>query len=166
MLGATTTSSWVLCRTKPRREEYAAENIERRGCTAYLPRMYERTPRGPVIKIMFPSYLFVAAGDQWSFLLSTYGVSAIVMSFGNTGPMPVPERVINYLKSMEGPDGIVPISRSRWKIGQALVIKRGPLQGRPVSFMCNSGARRVAVLLELLGRKVSTIVDEENLGVV
>ena len=56
------TQEWFVVRTKPRREEYAQDQLTRRGVDTFLPRILEpgRAAGEPVVGPLFPGYLFAS----------------------------------------------------------------------------------------------------------
>jgi hypothetical protein len=57
---------WAVINTHPHREEMALENLMRQGFIAYCPMLRRRRSHGrritPVLRPLFPSYLFVSTG--------------------------------------------------------------------------------------------------------
>lgn len=168
--------TWVVARTQPRRERWAAENITRQGACPYMPRYSELAPSptisGRLIRKelpLFPSYIFVKLMDgRWRFLLGTFGLMGLIM--GTDGPTRVPEHVIAELRKREGPDGMIrlppaPVKRSRFTAGKAIRVIRGPFQGRVGIYQGSTAAERERVLLNVLGRLTPVLIGEELLEV-
>ena len=90
---------WIVLRTHPQRENFAAECVSQQGYTVFLPRVLEYSGRAAhrfaLAKPLFPSYLFVGIESRWRPLLSTFGVAAVIMA-GDT-PGFVPSAVIEQL---------------------------------------------------------------------
>src|SRR5437660_12644127 len=74
---------WYVVRSKTRKEDYAVQQLERRGVAVFLPRIveYNRDDVAP----LFPGYLFVhiALLDQYYRVVWTPGVRSFV-AFGPT----------------------------------------------------------------------------------
>jgi transcription antitermination factor NusG len=139
---------WFVVRTKARKEDYAAQQLERRGVAAFLPRIeeYGREQIAP----LFPCYLFVriALAEQYYRVVWTPGVRSFV-AFG-TVPTPVQESVIYLIASSADESGVIRPS-ARFRPGDRVQIRSGPLAGliaiieRPCSHR-----GRVKILLDFL----------------
>jgi transcriptional antiterminator RfaH len=155
---------WYVVHTQPHHEARAETNLRRQGFGTYLPR-YLRTRRHArrvetVTRPLFPRYLFVTldlARDRWRAIHSTFGVAHMVGA--GDEPLSVPDKVIAEIRAREGEDGHV-----------ALGLPAGIGPGSPVRLIDGMFAdakgvleriadnRRVAILLELLGREVRVFV--------
>ena len=158
---------WYAIHTHPREELKALCHLQRQGYQAYLPR-YATTIRHArkterVVRPYFPRYLFVRlnlAIEGWRSIRSTVGVSNIVC-LGDR-PTPLPERVIDALQSQQDADGFIQFTRKPlFKPGDSIVILDGPFARQFGLCDGNSDNERVAILLDLLGRKVRVILDVE-----
>jgi transcriptional antiterminator RfaH len=162
---------WYVVHTQPNGEGRADLNLRRQGFATYLPRYARRrrhARRQEVVKRpLFPRYLFVAldlARDRWRAVHSTFGVNRLVLA--GEEPLPVPESIVEEIRAREGADGLV-----------ALGLPSGVGPGSPVRLVDGIFAdakgvveriaddRRVAVLLELLGREVRVFVSPASVGI-
>jgi len=155
--------TWFVVSTKPRREQFAQEQLRRRGVETFLPRILE--PSGsdvrPTIAPLFPGYLFVHIDLELQYfdVVWTPGVRKFV----GFGPLPcaVDDAVIEFLCARVGREGILRVAPS-FKRGDVVRIKHGPLEGlvgiieHPVS-----GQGRVRVLMELLRRQTRVDVPQQ-----
>src|SRR3989441_3652468 len=86
---------WYVVRTKARKEDFAVQQLERRGVAVFLPRIleYGRDEIAP----LFPGYLFVhiALLEQYHRVVWAPGVRSFV-AFGST-PTPVQDAVIRFI---------------------------------------------------------------------
>jgi transcriptional antiterminator RfaH len=161
---------WYVVHTQPQNELRAEINLRRQGFATYLPR-YQRTRRHArktetVARPLFPRYLFVGldlARDRWRSIQSTFGVSNLV--FAGDTPLAMPDGVIEQIRAREGgegfvtlglPAGIGPGSRVRL-IDGIFAESKGILERI-------ADDRRVAILLELLGREVRVFVPAASVG--
>ncbi len=161
---------WYVVHTQPQNETRAEINLRRQGFATYLPR-YQRTRRHArktetVARPLFPRYLFVGldpARDRWRAIQSTFGVSNLVIA-GDT-PLAMPDGVVEQIRSRESgegfvtlglPAGIGPGSRVRLIEG-IFADSKGILERI-------ADDRRVAILLELLGREVRVFVPAASVG--
>jgi transcriptional antiterminator RfaH len=157
---------WYAVHTHPREEFKAFSHLRRQNYQAYLPR-YVKTIRHArksdrVIRPFFPRYLFVRlnlAINGWRAIRSTMGVNDIVC-FGEQ-PAPLPAGVIDALQTQEIEGFIELGNKSAIKPGDNVVVLEGPFAqqiGRCISVSDNE---RVAILLDLLGRKVRVLINTE-----
>jgi transcriptional antiterminator RfaH len=162
---------WYVVHTQPNSEVRADLNLRRQGFATYLPRYARRRSharRQEVVKRpLFPRYLFVGidlARDRWRAIHSTFGVNRLVLA--GEEPLPVPEGVIDDIRAREDSDGLVvlglpagvgPGSRIRLVDG-IFADAKGVLERI-------ADDRRVAILLELLGREVRVFVSPASVGV-
>lgn len=155
---------WYVVHTQPHHELRADVNLRRQGFDTYMPR-YQRTRRHArrtetVVRPLFPRYLFVALDltrDRWRAVHSTFGVSHLIQA--GEEPLSVPSGVVEEIRAREDGAGLV-------KLGLPPGI--GP--GSPVRLIDGifqdargvleriADDRRVAVLLQLLGREVRVFV--------
>ena len=147
---------WFVVRTKARKEDYAAQQLERRGVAAFLPRIleYGREQIFP----LFPCYLFVsiALPEQYYRVVWTPGVRAFV-AFGAV-PTPVQESVIHLIASSADDSGVIR-PQARFKAGDRVQIRSGPLAGliAIIEGPC-SHRGRVKILLDFLRQGASVEV--------
>jgi transcriptional antiterminator RfaH len=150
---------WIVATTKSRRERWAAENVSRQGFKYYLPftAQLEQGKLRPVC--VFPGYLFVLTNGRWRSLLSTFGVSSLIMQ--GQQPAVVPVREIERLRAREDKDGLISLPKFTLKSGDAVRITGGPLMEKRGIYDCDSSKRRVQILLDFMGRRTSVLVGEE-----
>lgn len=156
---------WYVVQTQVNGETKAAQNLLRQGFEIYLPRYLKRRRHARkvdfVAKPVFPRYMFVAidmAAQRWRAIQSTQGVSRLVCN--GDEPAVVPSCVLGELKAREDGRGFV---RMEAKCGFAQGDKVRVLAG---VFMDSAGLfdgmgdhDRVAILLEMLGRRVRVHLD-------
>ena len=163
---------WYVVHTQPNKEVHADLHLRRQGFTTYLPR-HLRSRRHArktetVVRPLFPRYLFVAldvARDRWRSIHSTVGVSHLVVA--GEAPLSVPDGVLDEIRARETTDGYVtlglpagigPGSRVRL-IDGIFADAKGVLERI-------ADDRRVAVLLELLGREARVFVPAASIGTI
>jgi transcriptional antiterminator RfaH len=152
--------------SQPNNELRAAEYIERQGFACYVPcylkkRRHARrveTVRAP----FFPRYFFVQIDvmtQRWRSINSTMGVSRLVSR--GLMPTPVMPSVIEALRQSEGDDGLISVSPTvaRFRTGDAVRVIEGAFDACRGLFEARKENERVAVLLDLLGRKVRVVLD-------
>ncbi len=158
-------STWYLASTKPRLEKVALYNLEQQHFEAYLPlyKQYKKTAQGPVevFEPMFPRYIFFRpshAGQSISVVRSTKGIHNLVR-FGFE-PATLQDELLQRIRELEqlrNQAGLLEISRL--KAGQTVLFKHSALSGLE-GIVQNVSSKRVAVLLEILGRP--TLVKVEH----
>jgi len=159
----TLTRQWFVISTKVRREQFAQDQLGRRGVATFLPRIMEpaRTSSKPTIAPLFPSYLFVNIDleEQYFDVVWTPGVRKFI-GFGAL-PSAVDDAVIDFLQAQVGDEGVLRPVRV-FKTGDLVRIKRGPFEGL-VGIIENPGCGRgrVRVLMELLRRQTRVEVPEQ-----
>jgi transcriptional antiterminator RfaH len=172
MITVDSTSRWYVVHTHPRAEARAALNLDRQGFTCYLPRYLKRRRHARRIETvaapLFPRYLFVAldlATQRWWPIRSTFGVTNLV--YNGEQPATVSSGIIQAIKAREDALGLVSLPRKpRFAPGDTVRIIDGVFASCLGLFDGMADRERVAVLLELLGRKVRVFMDEEALAAV
>jgi transcriptional antiterminator RfaH len=158
---------WYVAQTHPHAETKASLHLRRQGFDVYLPRyLKQRRHARRVEKIaapLFPSYLFVTidiATQRWLSIDSTFGVTRLVRV--GDRPAPVPQSVIDALKGRENSAGIVQLDRRpRFLPGEKIRVVGGAFCDCYGLYEGMSARERVAILLDLLGRKVRVILDTD-----
>ena len=161
------TDKWLVAYTKPRLELVALQNLELQNFEAYLPRYkkFKNTETGPVpvFEPMFPRYiLFRPSKPEQSIetVRSTKGISHVVR-FGFE-PGVVSSSMVATLKEFETSQNQATLQEmSNFKAGQKVKLKHvalGALEGLVQSV----SSKRVAVLLEILGRPTVVQVDHHQ----
>lgn len=153
----TNLNPWYLAYTKPRQEDIARVNLDQQGFESYLPlfKKFRKTEQGPVsvFEPMFPRYIFFRpgrVGQSISAVRSTKGVSTLVR-FGFE-PAVLDEELLRRIRQFEEDrNQASPQDLSPLKKGQAVRLKHTAL-GDVEGLIQNVSSKRVAVLLEILGR--------------
>jgi transcriptional antiterminator RfaH len=155
--------TWYVVRTKPNREAAAAASIEAVGARPFLPRIFERVRAGLHMQTrhspMFPGYLFVnldldALGKQVRY---RPGVRDFVRAGGV--PQRIADEVIQAIRGRLADDGVYRPPPRRYRPGDRLVIREGPLRGLEVIFERElSGLERAAVLLAELSLSARVVL--------
>jgi transcriptional antiterminator RfaH len=156
---------WYVVQTHTRAETKAVAHLERQGFSIYLPRYLKRRRHArrveTVIAPLFPRYLFVAIDrmtQRWRCIHSTVGVAHLVCN--GDEPAMVPQDVIVELRSREDQRGFIRLDdRSRFATGDRVQVVDGVFSRCFGLFERASDNERVAILLDLLGRKVRVVLD-------
>jgi transcriptional antiterminator RfaH len=158
---------WYVVQTQVNGEVKAAQNLLRQGYDIYLPRYLKRRRHArkvdSVPRPLFPRYMFVAidmATQRWRSIQSTFGVSRLVCN--GDDPAAVPNGVVGALKVREDDSGFVKLDqRPRFAPGDKVRILVGVFAENLGLFDGMADRDRVAILLDLLGRKVRVTLDAD-----
>lgn len=153
---------WLLAQAKGGRERYAADNVRKQGHEPYLPVYWcERTKQR---KALFPAYLFIRSMDgTWHWIESTYGCRRAV-AIGDTVHKVHP-KLIAGLKASENKNGVIELPKApapaSYVKGQGVRVKEEahPFWGHVGIFQNYSAAKRVSILMSLLGKWVPIEID-------
>lgn len=157
--------TWIVVVTKPNQEHVACLNLKRQGYLYYWPRFRAKRPNKPdSIRSLFPRYLFVNIDKTWYSILSTRGVSKVLI-LSEGGPAVLPEREIMKLKEREGKDGLISLAPPppKFVIGDKCKVESGPLVGQILIYEGMSSKERCRVLATMLGGKIPVELDERTL---
>lgn len=162
-----TDSSWHVVQVHPHAEAKAQMHLGRQGFGTYLPRYLKRRRHARRTEIvaapLYPSYLFVSfnpAIHRWRAIHSTVGVSRLVCN--GEIPAAVDNTIILGLKSRENAQGFIQLERRpQFAVGDKVRVREGVFCDCLGLFEGMGDRERVAILLELLGRKVRVVLDED-----
>lgn len=159
--------AWYVVQTHVNAEIKAARNLARQGFEIYVPRYLKcRSHARKVEKVaapLFPRYLFVRidmATQRWRSIQSTFGVSHLVAN----GPYPIPVQhdVLRLLRGREDEDGFIKLDRRpKFSLGEKVRVLAGVFADNFGLFDGSGDRDRVAILLEILGRKVRVSLDAD-----
>ena len=145
----------------------AAYLREKLGIEVYLPRVRfkRKTTRGPkwFEEALFPTYLFARFKLLEHFRQVQHGHGARgIVHFGQHWPT-LPDSLIDELRQKIH-DCQPHVLQEEFRLGDSVVIRGGPLdQLEAVVTRVMPGKRRVAVLLDFLGRQTMVEVDTDDL---
>jgi transcriptional antiterminator RfaH len=151
---------WYVVQTHINAEAKAAHNLGRQGFSVYLPRYLKRRSHArkvdTVARPLFPRYLFVAldlATQRWRAVQSTTGVSHLVTL--SDKPASVEHGTIAALKAREDEDGFITLARcAAFSPGDKVRVIGGAFVDSLALVEGVDDRDRIAILLDLLGRKV------------
>lgn len=161
------TDAWYVVQTQINAESKAARNLVRQGFEIYLPRYLKRRSHArKVEKIaapLFPRYLFVridVATQRWRSIQSTFGVSRLVLN--GCDPAPVAQQVLSLLRAREDESGYVRLDqRPKFALGEKVRVMAGVFADNLGLFDGLADRDRIAILLDLLGRKVRVSIEAD-----
>ena len=163
---------WYVAQTQPNAESKAVVNLGRQGFITYLPRYLKRRRHARRVDVvsapLFPRYLFVqfdTAIQRWRSIYSTFGVSQLV---GHSDmPTPVSDQVVTTLKSREDAAGNIHLDhKPMFCVGDKIQVLDGVFADCLGLYEGMKDCDRVAILIDMLGRKVRVVVDAESVTAV
>ena len=158
---------WFVAHTHPHAEGKASAHLARQGFEIYLPRYLKQRRHARKIETVaapfFPRYIFVAvdlAAQRWRSIYSTVGVARLVCH--GSEPTAVPDGIVEALKSREDADGFLKLAdRPRFRVGEKICVVGGAFASCLGLFEGMADRERIAILLDLLGRKVRVVLDAD-----
>jgi len=164
-------SPWYLVHTQAFAEMKAASHLRRQGFSIYLPRYLKRRSHARRVETiaapLFPRYMFVVVDQmtqRWRSIHSTVGVNHLVCN--GDEPAIVPPGIISELRAREDEHGFIRLDiGSQFKPGDKVRVVDGAFHDCLGIFERVTDRERVAILLDLLGRKVRVVLDEHSLAI-
>ena len=154
---------WYVVNTVPHQEARADLNLKRQGYEVWLPatsRVRRHARRVETVRApLFPSYMFVkfdVERDPWSSINGTFGVRRLLCH--GERPTPLPVEFVDALAASVDAEGLVANTEPALLPGQKLSILAGPFADCVATLVRIDSRDRVAVLLEILGREVATVL--------
>jgi transcription elongation factor/antiterminator RfaH len=159
---------WYVVYSQPHREFRAQTQLGAQGFHTFLPR-YRKTVRHArklmtVSAPFFNRYLFVAldlSRDRWRSVNGTFGVTSLISD--GAYPVSVPQGIIESLISISDANGFIKPGDAL-HLGDRVRILTGPFAELVGELVRLDGARRVRVLLQLLGGAVAVSIDRGHLA--
>ncbi len=155
---------WHVVYTQYRTEPRAAEQLQRQGFEIYFPlcsKIHRHARREAVVRTaLFPRYLFVAFDvetERWRAVNGSIGVSHLICH--GERPMALPDEVVPCLRANENEDGLVSLASLALLVaGARLRVLDGAFVGKTGIYDGMTGADRVVLLFDLIGRQVRVAV--------
>ena len=161
---------WYVVQTHAHSETRAEIQLQRQGYSIYLPRYLKRRRHARRIETvaapLFPRYMFVAIdlmAQRWRSIQSTIGVAHLVCN--GDEPATLSDSVISELRNREDERGFIQLDqRPRFVRGDKIRVMDGVFGACLGLFEGMADRERVAVLIDLLGRKVRVVMDGESVA--
>jgi transcriptional antiterminator RfaH len=158
---------WYVVQTRPQAEGKAAVHLGRQGFEIYFPRYLKRRRHARRVDMvaapLFPRYMFVAidmAAQRWRSIQSTVGVVRLVCN--GEQPAEVPEQVIRGIRLDEDDRGFVRLEKPpAFRLGDKIRVLDGVFSACLGLFEGMTDGERIAILLDMLGRKVRVVLDAD-----
>ena len=162
--------SWYVAHTRPNEESRAHLHLVRQGFEVYLPRYAKKRRHArsvdTVVRPLFPRYLFVSLDltrDRWRSIQSTFGVVGLVTS--GERPVPLSSEAVEAIRAREDAKGHVALGLAPGLgVGSKIKLLDGIFADHGGVLERIADERRVAVLVQLLGRQVRMVVDAESVA--
>jgi transcriptional antiterminator RfaH len=159
--------SWHVVQVRTHAEARAQMHLVRQGFETYLPRYLKQRRHArrteTVAAPLYPSYLFVTFNPsihRWRSIHSTVGVARLVCN--GEAPAVIDGAIIDNLRSRETAQGYIQLDRRPpFTVGDKVRVREGAFRDCLGLFEGVGDRERVAILLDLLGRKVRVVLDEE-----
>ncbi|MGL4303523.1 MAG: transcription termination/antitermination protein NusG, partial [Sphingomonas sp.] len=156
---------WHVVQAQPHRETRAAQELENQGFRTFLPcclrRRRHARQTSMVSTPLFPGYLFVAFDvlvQRWRSINGTVGVVRLVTAMDC--PLPIARGVVEGLMARRDADGYIPLpTRDQFARGDVVRVAEGSFADALGLFEEVKDHDRIAILLDLLGRKVRVLID-------
>lgn len=153
--------NWYVLNTKPKKELQVEKLFREGGFQVYNPKYRDENR----IKSFFPSYEFVCFDFplQYQLVKYTRGVKRVV---GNReGPIPVPDRVLNEIRSREVA-GLIEFEKygAEPDPGDEIEVVEGPLKGLKGIFQKQVDEKqRVLILLNYVSYQGQLLIEKRKL---
>jgi transcriptional antiterminator RfaH len=162
---------WYVVQTHVHSETKAVGHLNRQGFSTYLPLYLKRRRHARKVEVvaapLFPRYLFVAIdrmSQRWRSVQSTIGVAHLVAN--GDEPATVSHGVIAELRARQDDRGFIQLDpRPRFALGEKVRVVEGIFDACIGLFDGMADRERVAILLDLLGRKVRVVLDGDSIAV-
>ena len=160
-------AEWIVAHCHVNAEIKAEAHLKRQGFEVYLPKIITTRRHArrieTVVRPLFPRYLFIGFDENsthWRSICSTIGVSYLLTA--GDRPLVAPTWVIEQLRQREDKNGLFSgACKKRFNKGDPIKFTSGPLAEHAGIFEHLNYGQRVAVLLEIMGRKVRIQVPLE-----
>jgi len=152
---------WYVINTRPKKESQVEKLFTEGGFTVYCPKYVREKRVGP----FFPGYAFLLFEfpEQFQMVKYTRGVKRVV---GNdAGPVPLPDDIVEGIKSRER-DGLIVFERYGREptVGDEIEVVEGPLKALKVIFRKEVGdSERVMILLNYVSYQGMLLIEKDKL---
>lgn len=158
---------WCVVETLSKQEARAETNLSRQGFKTWCP-MFRRTRRharkvDTVLAPLFPGYLFVRLDPDtmpWRSINGTFGVRHLICF--DEQPARLPDDFVEALAARADAEGLFDFAEDSLKPGETVRLVGGPFADQVGTLIKLADKERVAVLLDILGRKVVATMDRHT----
>lgn len=155
---------WLVASYKTKEVARLEINLKNQKFEYYLPRIVlQKFNTRLKEEYMFPGYIFIKSNiTNYTALKYTKGIKKI-LKFGKNIPT-LNKEDIDLIMKVESESLNKPIS-TRYKIGQEVTIKGGSLKGNLVKICSLPAAKRIDILIHVLGSKRKVNIALEDLSI-
>ncbi len=158
--------NWFVAQYKPNSFFIAKKNLERQGCTTFMP-LVELTSRKKTSfltekKPLFPGYIFISFDEKkfhWSAINNTLGLSRLLVM--DNHPQIVPKSFIQSLKARCDKSGKL-LKKSSIEIGSRVEVIKGPFSKIIGAIETIHPEKRLSFLFEILGRQTKITLPKSD----
>jgi transcriptional antiterminator RfaH len=162
---------WYVVQTQTRAELKAAGHLLRQGFEPYLPSYLKRRRHARRTDIvaapLFPCYVFVSTDltmQRWRTIHSTAGVARLICN--GEEPARVADAIIDGMMASQDESGYLRLlPRPEYRSGDKVRVFEGVFASCLALFEGMTDGERVAILLDLLGRKVRVSIRIDAIAV-
>jgi transcription antitermination factor NusG len=149
-------SGWIVATTANNAERKAISAMSAAGFTNWLPE-FEDDRKRP--RMLFRGYLFVLASwNNWHNVYKVRGINSVLMGAGTGIPALVNSHSMSLLRARRNSGGMIELP-TRFEVGQQLIVREGPFEGKLALYQGMSSKQREQVLFQMLGRSVVAEFD-------
>lgn len=152
---------WFALRVRSKHEQVASLHLSRRGyeefCPSYKVERQWSDRKKTTDQFFFPGYVFCRLNIEDRLPILTVPGVVNIVGFGD-GPTPIPEEEVARVRTMVN-SGLLVTPWPFLKIGETVLIERGPLAGVEGILQEVKGKFRIVVSINLLQRSVSSEID-------
>tara|TARA_B110000003_G_scaffold268559_1_gene298226 strand:+ start:57 stop:533 length:477 start_codon:yes stop_codon:yes gene_type:complete len=156
-------NTWLVASYKINEASRLELNLQNQKFDYYLPRIIlEKFNTNPKEELMFPGYIFINTNlKNYAALKYTKGIKKI-LKFGENIPS-MSKDDIDAIMKIEHESKNKPIS-TIYTMGQEVVIKEGSFKGNLVKICSLPAAKRIDILINILGSKRKVNIALEDLA--
>lgn len=153
---------WGVVRTPVGREKFARLNIEKAGGRAFIPRVKEGF--SPILKPLFPGYVFVRLEHGWSYLRYTPGIIQVVMANGR--PVRCKEAEMNELLKAQGEEGFIDLSPEIYEpmLHEKIKVSAGLFINHLVRYVGRTPEDRLRTIIDFMGKPQELILRKRDIA--
>jgi transcriptional antiterminator RfaH len=157
-------SQWFVAQLRPQGLVRAQAHLHRQGFETFAPDILATTLRAGAARqtrmSLFPGYLFVSFdpdSSRWGVINSTRGITKLILSDPRR-PQPLPSALMTGLRQRCDASGLLS-SQIELSVGDRIRVLSGPFADLVTTIETLPSAARIGVLIDLMGRKVSTTLS-------
>lgn len=159
--------TWFVAQLRPQGLKRALDHLHRQDFRTFVPEFEKTTIRNGVQRHnrapLFPGYIFVSfdpANSGWTAINATRGISRLILSRPNA-PTPLPQPLMAGLLARCDNSGLLNPPPALI-IGDKIRVLAGPFAEMVTTIETLPDQARIGVLIDLMGRKVKTLLPRSQ----